>query len=160
MNMQPSLDALKLLKEFEKGPLGGFASNPYRCPAGKLTVGWGHVIKPRETFASPLTADQAEALLRSDLTIIVKHLNEYIRAPITQSMFDALCCFAFNLGLGAMAGSTLLWKLNRGDYAGAADELLCWDKATNPKTGKKEPLAGLVRRRQAERELFLSGGLP
>lgn len=158
--MIPSDAAIELLKSFEQGPNGGFAPNPYLCPAGHKTVGWGHVIKPGDKFQFPLDAEQADALLRQDLQYFSEKIQDYLRVPVTQSMFDALCCFAFNLGLGAVAGSTLLWMINRGDYAGAADELLRWNKARNPKTGKKEPLPGLTRRRQAERELFLRDGFP
>jgi len=75
-------------------------------------------------------------------------------------MFDAVVCLGFNIGLGALLGSTLMARLRAGDWAAAADEFLRWDKATNPKTGKKERLAGLTRRRQAERDLFLCDGLP
>lgn len=78
---------------------------------------------------------------------------------LTQSMFDAVCCWAFNVGLGAALGSTLMTKLRGGDFQAAADEFGRWNKATNPKTGKKEPLAGLTRRREAERDLFLREGL-
>jgi lysozyme len=78
-----------------------------------------------------------------------------LESPVTQSQFDAMLCLAYNIGYGAFAGSTLLKKVNGGDIAGAADEFLRWDKATNQKTGKKEPLAGLTKRRTRERRLFL-----
>lgn len=69
----------------------------------------------------------------------------------TQDEFDALVDFAFNLGIGALAGSTLLKKLNAGDIEGAADEFLKWDHAGG------KVLAGLTKRRQGERALFLLG---
>ncbi len=157
--MITSHDAINLLKEFERGPNGIFAATPYRCPAGKLTIGWGHVIR-NEGFNKPLTEQQADDLLRGDLSYFSKGIDAYINVPITQSMFDALCCFAFNIGLFALLGSTLWKELSEKDYQSAADQFLRWDKATNPKTGKKESLPGLLRRRVAERTLFLKDGLP
>ena len=158
--MTASDAALALLKEFEQGPEGEFAPTPYLCPSGHKTIGWGHRIRPKEHFATPMTAALADSLLWQDVSAIAASLSDCLRVPVTKSMMDALCCFAFNVGLGAAVGSTLLWKLNRGDYLGAADELLNLDKARDPKTGKREILAGLTRRRQAERELFLRDGIP
>lgn len=151
--MTPSPAALALIKKFE-----GFAAHPYTCPAGKKTVGFGHVIRDGEKFQVPLSEDAAEALLTRDVQRFARGVDGAVRVRIEQCQFDALVSFAFNVGLGALLGSTLLRKLNAGDTAGAADEFLRWDKATNPRTGKKEPLAGLTRRRQAERDLFLRDG--
>lgn len=156
--MKPSEDALNLLREFEQGPQGGFASKPYRCPSGKLTIGWGHVIKPNEKL-NRLSAEQADELLQRDLQEFAQHLNDFIAVKVTQSMFDALCCFAFNVGIGAAVGSTLMADLNKGNYQNAADEFARWDKGTNPVTKKKEVLSGLVTRRKAEYDLFLKYGL-
>ena len=69
---------------------------------------------------------------------------------MTQGQFDALCSFAFNLGIGNLKNSTLLKKLNSGDIQGAADQFLVWNKAAG------KVMAGLTRRREAERTLFLS----
>lgn len=156
----PSKAAIDLLKEFEKGPNGGFATRPYRCPAGKETVGWGHVVQPTDHLRSPLTADQADALLRDDLAVFANAVRVAVRVPLTQSMFDALCCLAFNIGRSNFDGSTLRTKLNRADYLGAANEFQRWDKARNRKTGKLERLDGLTRRREAERRLFLQEPFP
>lgn len=170
--MTPSGDALELLKEHEQGPDGGFAPTPYRCPAGHLTVGWGHRVRRGETFPDPLTAEGAEALLRADLERIAPHVAVALRRlevpqngagdrpQVTQSMFDAIVSLGFNIGVGALLGSTLMRRMRVGDFAGAAEEFLRWDKARDPKTGKKVRLAGLVRRRKAERALFLRDGLP
>ena len=75
-------------------------------------------------------------------------------------MFDALCCFAFNVGVANFSGSTLLAKLKRRDYVGAASEFLRWDKARDPKTRQLRALPGLTLRREAERKLFLRDGFP
>lgn len=158
----PSVAALALLKEFEQGPRGGFASKSYQCPAGFKTIGWGHVIRPTDHFEEPIREAEADALLRADLGRIAPQIAAGLRnrPEVTQSMFDALVCLGFNIGLGALLSSTLMMKLRMRDWAGAAKQFLRWDKARNPKTGKKERLPGLTRRRQAERELFLHDGLP
>lgn len=156
----PSNAALALLHEFEQGPAGGFAAEPYVCPAGKTTVGWGHVVRADDKLIYPLSAERADDLLRRDLERFTALLASAIRVPLQQCMFDALLCFVFNIGFGAFSDSTLLRKLNQGDYAGAADELLRWNKARDPKTGARIELAGLTRRRAAERDLFLRDGVP
>lgn len=156
----PGEAALVLLKAYEQGPNGGFAPKVYRCPAGYRTIGWGHRVQPSERFQQPISAAEAETLLRRDLLTGGGHVAVSVRAPLTQSMMDALTCFAFNVGYAAFRGSTLLAFLNAGQYEAAANEFLKWDKARNPKTGQKERLSGLTRRRQAERELFLREGLP
>lgn len=154
--MTPSDAALDLLKQFEKGPKGGFSPWPYVCPAGKQTIGWGHVILHGDRISPPLTAAQADALLLADLDQFAQGVAEHTKAiRLSQQQFDALCCLAFNIGISNFAGSTLLAKLKRGDVVGAAGEFPRWDKARNQKTGKLEPLAGLTRRREAERALFL-----
>lgn len=156
----PGDAALTLLKYYEQGPTGGFAPVAYRCPAGYLTIGWGHRIQPSETFQQPISAVEADRLLQVDVLWASGTVAAAVKVPLTQSMMAALACFVFNVGVGAFLGSTLLASLNTGDYRAAAAELLKWNKAKNPKTGRKEPLAGLTRRRAAERELFLREGLP
>jgi lysozyme len=158
--MIPSPAGLALVKEFEQGPQGGFAATPYRCPAGHRTIGWGHRVQRGETFPTPLTAEQAEGLLVADLQVAAEIVNDTVRVRLTQSMVDALVSLVFNIGAARFETSTLRAQLNAGAYRAAADQFLRWDKATNPKTGKKEPLAGLTRRRQAERARFLKEGLP
>lgn len=153
-----SINALVLLHKFEQGPNGGFSPVPYRDSAGILTIGWGHRIQPSEHFDQPLTAAQADQLLHQDLKAAEAAVNKLVSVPITQSIFDALACFVFNVGAANFSGSTLLFELNQRRYAVAANELLRWDKAYNPKTRKKESLAGLVRRREAERQLYLAEG--
>jgi lysozyme len=142
--MRISDDGVALVKEFE-----GCELKAYRCPAGVLTVGYGstgtHVHEGQEI--DEITAD---AYLRKDLEVAEKCIAACVNVALTQGQFDALCSFVFNLGCGAFRKSTLLRKLNDGDDVGAADEFQRWSKA-----GGKE-LPGLVRRRKAEKELFLS----
>ncbi len=79
-------------------------------------------------------------------------LNTQIKVPLTQNQCDALCSLVFNIGATAFAASTLLKKLNFGDYSGAAAEFIKWNKATV--NDKKIPLLGLIKRRQVEKALF------
>lgn len=108
------------------------------------------MIRPGETFNGPISQQHAEALLRKDLADTEQGIAKAVRVSITQGQFDALASFVFNLGAGRLRSSTLLRKLNAGDYVGAANQFLLWDKAGG------KPLKGLTKRRQAERKLFLS----
>ena len=128
----------------------GLRLSTYLDAVGKPTIGYGHLIRPGETFNGPISQQQAEALLRKDLSDTEQGIAKAVRVSITQGQFDALASFVFNLGAGRLRSSTLLRKLNAGDYAGAADQFLLWDKAGG------KPLKGLTKRRQAERKLFLS----
>lgn len=152
--------AAEFVKPFEAGPQGGFARVAYFCPAGKQTVGWGHVIRGNERIQTPLSEAEAEALLHRDLMQAYETVLHRVEVPLTDAMTAALTSFTFNLGPNALGASTLLKKLNAGQYRAAADELLRWNKARNPKTGKMVELAGLTRRRKAERKLFLHDGIP
>jgi GH24 family phage-related lysozyme (muramidase) len=94
--------------------------------------------------------ETAERLLRTGLVSYESDVSKLVKVKLTQGQFDALVSFAYNLGPLPLSTSTLLKKLNTGDYACAADEFPRWNKAG----GKVLP--GLTRRREAERALFLS----
>lgn len=118
------------------------------------TIGYGHTSAagpPTVARGMRITASQAEAILRRDLTGFEAHVRSLIHVPLTQPQFDALVSWTFNLGPGNLEKSTLRRKLNMGDYQGAADQFTVWNKSN----GKVLP--GLVKRRAAERALFLSG---
>lgn len=136
---------IALIKSFE-----GLCLEKYQDVVGKWTIGYGHLILPDESFSAPITESQADALLRQDLGISEKGVNQYVIVPLTQNQFDALVSFTFNLGVGNLKSSTLLRVLNAGQYQDAAEQILRWDKA-----GGKQ-VAGLTRRRVAERALFIS----
>ena len=143
MNISPK--GLALIKEFE-----GCELTAYVCPAGVLTIGFGSTgghVTPGKT----ITEAEAEALLLKDLTRFEKAVNELVKVPMTQGAYDALVSFTFNCGEGAFGESTLLRKLNAGEdpNSTAKTELPRWTNGG---------LAGLVRRRAAEVELFCSGG--
>lgn len=148
--MRPSPAAYELIKEYE-----GLRLHAYQDSAGVWTIGWGHTGDVRR--GQSITVHQAEALLALDIGIAAAAVNRHVEAPLSQNMFDALVSFTFNFGEKRLAGSTLLKKLNLGDYAGAADELLRWNKGTV--NGRKVALRGLTKRREAERALFLSGAI-
>lgn len=133
----------------------GFRSSPYRCPAGVPTIGYGSTAYADGTPVSmadvPITQPQAEHLLRVTLRSYEQSVRDCVRVPLSQSQFDALVSFTYNAGPQALRGSTLLRKLNAGDYHGAAAEFGRWVNAD----GKRLP--GLVRRRADERQLFVDG---
>ena len=140
--------AVSFVAEFEQGPNGGPALTPYRCPAGALTIGFGHTRGVR--VGDSLTREQAYDLLREDLAKFQLELAPYIKAPLTEGQFIAVLSWIFNLGVNAETlNSKFLEKLNSGDLLGAANELPRWKKS-----GKKV-LPGLVTRRGREKELFL-----
>lgn len=137
---------LNLVKKFE-----GFEPKPYPCPAGVLTIGYGHVIRKGEKFGE-ISEGEARALLRKDMKPFEEAVRKYVDVELDQGQFDALASFAYNEGANAFRKSTLLKKLNRGDYSGASAEFPRWNKATV--NGEKISLKGLTSRRAEERKLF------
>ena len=138
---------LALIKYYE-----GYRTTPYRCAAGKITVGYGHVIgnglQLPDEWNRKFSLGEIDELLRTDLARFERGVLHYCTVYITQSQFDSLVSFSFNLGLGVLQRSTLRQKLNRGDYDGASKEFLKYTRAGG------KVLKGLVRRRQAEYNLF------
>lgn len=134
---------IDLIKSFE-----GCKLDAYKDAVGVVTIGYGHTKTAQ--MGQRITQAQADELLRSDIATFESAVTAAVTVPINQNQFDALVCFAFNVGAGALRDSTLLKKLNAGDYQGAANEFLKWDKAGG------KVLAGLTRRRKSERLLFLS----
>lgn len=114
------------------------------------TIGWGHTggVKPGDF----ITLEQAEQFLAEDIETAQRGIRNLVKVPLTEGQLWALTSFVFNLGVGALAKSTLLRKLNARDYAGAANEFGRWINAAG------KPMPGLVRRRAEERAMFLSGG--
>lgn len=141
--MNASDEGIELIKQFE-----GFRAKAYRCPAGIPTIGYGHT--GGVSMDDEIAEDEAESLLESDLKRFERGVSRLVGVPLSQGQFDALVSFTFNLGGGALQRSTLRQKLNRGDYEGAAREFPKWCRAGGVR------LAGLLRRRQAEMEMFLS----
>jgi lysozyme len=126
------------------------------------TIGYGTIQypngKPVTMKDPPITEAQAEEYLRHEVKEKEDAVRKMVKVPLNENQFSSLVSFSYNVGTGALQDSTLLKKLNAGDYDGAAGEFGKWNKGTvkNPKTGKKErvELRGLTTRRAAERKLF------
>ena len=156
---------LELVKSFEGIPDGDPTTvkiDPYLDPIGIWTIGWGHAIRvgadylrgkenrkaAMDLYPGGITKEQAEQLLRGDLMDACRDVESLVDVDLTDNQFGALVSFTFNLGRGNLAKSTLLKKLNAGDYSSAAAEFPKWNKAGG------KVLKGLVARRAAEAELF------
>ncbi len=133
---------MNIIEQFE-----GRRLKAYLDGGGVPTIGVGHTkgVKMGDTC----TDAQADKWLEEDTAEAAGAVDD-VRVSLNANQLEALTSFVFNVGVGAFRKSTLLRLLNGGDYQGAADQLLRWDK-DNGKT-----VAGLTRRRQAERKLFLS----
>lgn len=146
--MQTSDKGIALIKEFE-----GCKLTAYQDSVGVCTIGYGWTQpvdgKPVR-IGMTINQETAERLLKTGLVSYESDVSRLVKVGMTQGQFDALVSFTYNLGARALSTSTLLRKLNAGDYAGAADEFLRWNKAGG------KVLNGLTRRREAERALFLS----
>ena len=123
---------------------------PYKCPANVMTIGYGHTKGVKKNMR--ITKEEAENLLRDDLRSFEAEVKNMVDVPLSQYQFDALVSFVFNLGAANFKSSTLLKKLNAGDYAAVPAQLMRWNKARVG--GKLQPLTGLTRRRTAEAALF------
>ncbi len=152
--MNISQKGIELIKKFE-----GFSNTPYRCPAGKMTIGYGHVIQAeREKFNNPITQDDADRMLYKDVKIAEATINKSVGVPLTQGQYDALVSLVFNWGGMNFLKSQGLKQLNSGAYQWAAAEFFSIEKGIvkikDPKTGERIISQGLVNRRQAELELW------
>ena len=141
--MTYSEEGLQLTEKFE-----GLRLTAYKDSVGVPTIGYGHTRGV--AMGMTCTQEQAEQWLQEDVQIAVDAVNRLVTVELTQNQFDALVDFTFNLGVGSLQRSTLLKLLNAGNYSGAAGEFAKWNKAGG------QVLAGLTKRRQAERDLFNS----
>jgi GH24 family phage-related lysozyme (muramidase) len=158
MKLHPAVIAM--IKHHE-----GVRYKPYRCPAHLWTIGVGHVLYPeqgklsveqRKTYplrpehARTFTKEEVDKILEQDLRRFIVGVERYCPTGLNEGRMGALVSFAFNVGLGMLQRSTLRQKHNRGDYEGAAEELLKFTKAAG------RILPGLVKRRNDEKALYLS----
>lgn len=142
--MNISQKGLYLTKSFE-----GFEPKAYPDQGGVWTIGYGHT-GPEVVAGLVWSQQQAEDALLVDMAKAVEAVNAFVAHPaISQNQFDALADFTYNIGVEAFARSTLLRLLNQGEIFNAAAQFHRWDHV-----GGKES-AGLLRRRLAERDLFL-----
>ena len=144
--MKVSSKGLELIKEFE-----GFSSVAYLCSAKKATIGYGNTFSEDGNpvkIGDQISKERAETLLKHVVDNFSVAVEVDIKIEVSQNQFDAMVSLAYNIGLGAFKNSTLLRQLNRGNFVGASQEFLRWDKSNG------KPLLGLTRRREREKLLF------
>lgn len=145
-------DAFALSRAFEAclRPDGRGLFAPYTCPAGVMTIGWGHTNAQGRKFdaGARWTQRQCDQVHQEDMRESEDVVRRLVKVRLNQHQFDALTCFVHNVGETNFAKSTLLRKVNRGDFAGAAAEFGRWNR------GGGRVLNGLVRRRASEALLF------
>jgi lysozyme len=124
---------------------------PYQDSVGVWTIGFGHTGEDVYEGCSAISQADADSLLSTDLALFEQAVNGMVSDQTGQQEFDALVSFAYNLGEGALRGSTLLRMHNAGDYAGAAGQFQRWNHAGG------QVLAGLTRRRAAEAAVYANG---
>lgn len=131
----------------------GTKFRPYVCPAGVLTIGWGHTNDNGRRFKTGdiWTKGECDAEFRADMKRFEKAVCRRVKVAMTQSQFDALVSFTYNCGEGNLSRSGLLRRVNAKDFDGAAREFAKWNR------GGGKVLNGLTRRRAAEAELFRTG---
>ena len=147
-SMLVSNKGVDLICEFE-----GKRLVAYDDGVGVWTIGFGTIKYPngvRVKKGDTCTLDQAKEYMRHDLIEFEHTVNSSVKVPLNQNQFDALVSLAYNIGSNAFKSSTLVKKLNTGDYQGAADQFNVWINAG----GKR--MQGLVNRRDREKLLFLS----
>jgi lysozyme len=148
--MKTGINGIELIKKYE-----GFMSEPYNCPAGVPTIGYGATYYPNGNVVTlndePISKQYASELLADMLGSYERAVNRYVTADITQNQFDALVSFAYNLGNGALKSSTLLKKVN----ANPCNENITYQFNRWVKAGGRT-LRGLVKRRAEEAELYFS----
>lgn len=125
----------------------------YADPIGKPTCGVGHLLRPGDgvhpaPVGTPITAETCDRLLAADLAMVENEIHRCVRVELGRNQFDALASWAFNVGAGALASSTLARTLNAGAYGAVPAQLLAWCRA-----GGRE-LPGLLARRRREGELW------
>ncbi|MGE8598008.1 MAG: lysozyme [Acinetobacter calcoaceticus] len=146
--MSLSVEGVNQICNFE-----GLKLSAYDDGTGVWTIGYGTTRYPngkRVSEGDRCTLEQAKAYMQHDLKIFERAVNSSVKVPLKQNQFDALVSLAYNIGVGAFKHSTLLKKLNSGDYKEAANQFDVWVNAG----GKR--LQGLVNRRAMEKKLFLS----
>ncbi|MCP1440031.1 lysozyme [Erwinia persicina] len=144
--MEISPDGISFIKQEE-----GEKLTAYRDSRGILTIGVGHTgLVASKTIADGMviTSEQSNKLLLADISHVEHFINEKVSVSLTQNQYDALCSLVFNIGVSAFNSSTLLKKLNQGDYEGAAEAMLLWKRA-----GQLSDV--LLPRRKREAALFL-----
>lgn len=148
--MKTNKAGLDLIKSFE-----GLRLETYKCSAGVDTIGYGHTSAagaPKVAPGMKITAAEAEEILARDLRKYEEAVDKAVTVTPTENQFAAMVSLCYNIGPGNFSGSSVVKKLNAGDAKGAAQSFLLWNKAAG------KVLAGLTRRREAEKALFEKKG--
>jgi lysozyme len=144
--MHISDEGLELIKHFE-----GCELEAYKCAAGVWTIGYGHTKDIQE--GDKWSQDKADFMLWRELEEeYEQYVHDYVHVPLNQSQFSSLVSWTYNLGPANLKASTMLKKLNNGEYEEVPAQMARWNKATV--NGKRTVLEGLTRRRKAEGQLF------
>jgi lysozyme len=141
--MKTNAEGMEIIRRHES-----FQPDPYLCPAGVWTIGYGSTKGVNE-HTPPVTREQGEDLLRLDVAAVEGAVTRMVSVPLNVNQFSALVSFTFNVGAGAFRGSTLRALVNRKAFLEAADEFPRWNR------GGGRVLGGLTKRRAEERALFL-----
>jgi GH24 family phage-related lysozyme (muramidase) len=141
-------EAVNLIKKFE-----GFSSRPYLCPSNIYTISYGAIYgldgHRVQRDHREITEEEGEFLLRRDLSRFEVSVARLLKQPLTLNQFSACVSLAFNIGSGNFQKSQIRMRLNRREYSAAADIWWQWRR------GGGRILSGLVKRREAEKQLFL-----
>tara|TARA_Y100001937_G_C7100240_1_gene322144 strand:- start:547 stop:990 length:444 start_codon:yes stop_codon:yes gene_type:complete len=139
--MKISAEGLDLIKHFE-----GLELEAYKCPAGVWTIGYGHTKDVQE--GDTWSESHADHMLEVEMEEYENYIHNLVTCPLSQNQFDALVSWVYNLGSSNLQASTLLKRLNAGDYPDVPNQIKRWNKAGG------KVLEGLVRRREAEASMF------
>lgn len=148
------LAAVGIIAEREQGPRGGVALRTYKCPAGVYTIGWGETDADKARPGATCTQEEADRWLLEDLQERTVQVKALLKVHAEPNQLGALVSLAYNIGIGALAGSTVLKRHNAGDHDAAARAFALWNKARVK--GVLTVLPGLTSRRAAEAALYLT----
>ena len=140
-------EGLDVIKMFE-----GLSLTAYRCPASKITIGFGNTFyedgNPVQ-MGDKITKERADYLLAKVAEMFGDKMKKYIKKPLNPNQFSALVSFAYNCGIGSFSGSTLLKKVNANpNDPTIRQEFMKWNRSSG------KVLNGLTRRREAEANLY------
>ena len=145
--MNISQNGLEFIKKYE-----GFQGKPYLCPAGKLTIGYGHAISSREKFDTVITQKDADRILENDLKVTETTIAKGVTASLKQGQYDALVSLVYNWGGGNFLRSLGLKYLNNGNYTKAVEEFFSAERGVVRVKGIFSQ--GLYNRRKAELKVW------
>lgn len=158
-NLQPAIDLIKAFEGLRDGDPTSIRLDPYLCPSGYWTIGWGHVVldpsgkqlrgpenkqRAREVYPHGISLDEASVLMADDVRRFAAGVFRAVKVELNDNQFCALVSLAFNIGFGAFSRSTLLTFVNRGLFDKVPAQFLRWNKIAGAES------IGLARRRKAE----------